>query len=189
MIPMTSKIFVLLDRDGTLNVEKHYLSDPDQLELYPGVAAALRKLRGLGCGLAVVTNQSGIGRGYFDREAVDRVHDRLRSLLAQEGVTLDAIYLCPHAPDEVCDCRKPLPGMAEQARAEFGFDPTQSFVIGDKAADIELGRAIGAAAILVRTGWGKEEEEKGACQPDAICDDMSAAADWIAARLNERRPS
>ncbi|HMA52701.1 MAG TPA: HAD family hydrolase, partial [Magnetospirillaceae bacterium] len=120
--------FVLLDRDGTLNVERNYLSDPDQLELIPGVTEALRRLRDLGYGLAVVTNQSGIGRGYFTAGAVEKVHERLKALLAEGGASLDAIYICPHAPNEPCDCRKPLPGMAKQAQAEFGFDPKQAFV-------------------------------------------------------------
>jgi D-glycero-D-manno-heptose 1,7-bisphosphate phosphatase len=175
--------FVLLDRDGTLNVERHYLSDPDQLELLPNVGAALARLRALGCGLVVVTNQSGIGRGYFDRDAVDRVHARLRELLAQFGVRLDGIYLCPHGPSEHCQCRKPLPGMVEQAVADFGFDPKDAFVIGDKEADINLGRAVGAKTILVRTGWGAETEKRSACSPDVIVDDLGQAAAWIETQL------
>jgi D-glycero-D-manno-heptose 1,7-bisphosphate phosphatase len=176
-----SRPFILLDRDGTLNVEKHYLSDPDQLELYPGTADALKRLRALGYGLAVLTNQSGIGRGYFDRETVERVHQRLTELLAAEGASLDAIYLCPHGPDQDCDCRKPLPGLARQAMAQFGFDPKQAVVIGDKAADIGVGQAIGARTILVRTGWGADAERAGDCRPDAVVDDLAAAVGWIEA--------
>jgi D-glycero-D-manno-heptose 1,7-bisphosphate phosphatase len=171
--------FILLDRDGTLNVERNYLSDPDQLELIPGVAEALKRLRELGYGLAVVTNQSGIGRGYFTLERVGEIHDRLRALLAEGGASIDAIYLCPHAPDMPCDCRKPLPGMALQAQAEFGFDPKQAIVIGDKKVDIDLGRAIGATSILVRTGWGRDAEKAGDSSPDAIVDDLPAAVRWI----------
>lgn len=176
---MTTRPFVLLDRDGTLNVERNYLSDPDQLELIPGVTDALKRLRDLGYGLAVVTNQSGVGRGYFTLEAVDKVHRRLRDLLAEGGASVDAIYLCPHAPDQPCDCRKPSPGMARQAEAEFGFDPKQAIVIGDKKADIDLGRAIGATTILVRTGWGADAEKAGDSSPDAIVDDLPAAVRWI----------
>lgn len=179
---MTTRPFVLLDRDGTLNVERNYLSDPDQLELIPGVAEALKRLRDLGYGLAVVTNQSGVGRGYFTLEAVGKVHRRLRDLLAEGGASVDAIYLCPHAPDQPCDCRKPLPGMARQAEAEFGFDPRQAIVIGDKKVDIDLGRAIGATTILVRTGWGADAEKAGDSSPDAIVDDLPAAVRWIEAR-------
>jgi D-glycero-D-manno-heptose 1,7-bisphosphate phosphatase len=176
-----SRPFILLDRDGTLNVERHYLSDPDQLDLFPGVPAALRRLRDLGYGLVIVTNQSGVGRGYFTLEAVERVHERLRALLAEEGASIDGIYLCPHSPDQECDCRKPLPGMALQAQAEFGFDLKQAIVIGDKKVDIDLGRAIGATTILVRTGWGADAEKAGDSLPDAIVDDLPAAVQWIEA--------
>jgi D-glycero-D-manno-heptose 1,7-bisphosphate phosphatase len=174
--------FILLDRDGTLNVEKHYLSDPDQLELYPGTAAALKRLRALGYGLAVLTNQSGIGRGYFGLDTVEKVHQRLRELLAAEGASVDGIYICPHGPDEACDCRKPLPGLARQAMAQFGFDPKQAVMIGDKAADIGVGKAIGAKTILVRTGWGADAEKAGDCTPDAVVDDLSGAVAWIEAK-------
>ncbi len=176
-----SRPFILLDRDGTLNVEKHYLSDPARLELYPGVGAALKRLRERGYGLVVLTNQSGIGRGYFSLEAVGKVHERLRELLAAEGASVDGIYICPHGPDQACDCRKPLPGMANQAMAEFGFDPKTSLMIGDKAADIGLGQAIGAKTILVRTGWGADSEKAGDCAPDAVVDDLTAAVAWIEA--------
>jgi D-glycero-D-manno-heptose 1,7-bisphosphate phosphatase len=173
--------FILLDRDGTLNVEKHYLSDPDQLELYPGTGAALRRLRELGYGLAVLTNQSGIGRGYFDLATVERIHERLAGMLAAEGASVDGFFICPHTPDEVCDCRKPLPGMARQAMAQFGFEPTQAIMIGDKAADIGVGQAIGAATVLVRTGWGADSEKARDCTPDVIVDDLAGAVAWIEA--------
>ncbi len=174
--------FILLDRDGTINVEKHYLSDPDQVALYPGTGAALRRLRELGYGLAVLTNQSGVGRGYFGLDAVERVHDRLRELLAADGASVDGFFICPHSPDEDCDCRKPLPGLAKQAMERFGFDPGQAIMIGDKAADIGLGQAIGAATILVRTGWGSDAEKAKDCDPDAIVDDLAGAVRWIEAR-------
>ena len=135
---------VLLDRDGTINVEQNYLSDPDQLVLIDGVGAALRRLRALGFGLVVVTNQSGVARGYFDLATVTRIHDRLTALLAAEGVTLDGIYVCPHSPDDDCPCRKPRPGMVERAAADLGFDPRQAFLVGDSAVDITLGRTVGA---------------------------------------------
>jgi len=173
--------FILLDRDGTLNVEKHYLSDPDQLELYPGTGAALKRLRELGYGLAVLTNQSGVGRGYFGLDAVERVHRRLGELLAAEGASVDGFFICPHAPDEACDCRKPLPGLAKQAMETFGFDPAQAVMIGDKAADIGLGQAVGAATILVRTGWGADAEKAQDCTPDVIVDDLAGAVRWIEA--------
>jgi D-glycero-D-manno-heptose 1,7-bisphosphate phosphatase len=175
------KRFILLDRDGTLNVERDYLSDPDKLELIPGVPAALKRLRQLGFGLVVVSNQSGVGRGYFGLDAVARVQERLREVLAAEGASVDAFYVCPHAPGEACDCRKPLTGMVERAVADWGFDPSQGYVIGDKAADVELGRAVGAKSILVRTGWGKDAERDGIATPDAVVDDLPAAVRWIEA--------
>lgn len=174
-----TKRFVLIDRDGTLNVEKHYLSDPDQLELIPGSGAALRRLRELGLGICVVTNQSGLARKYFTPEKLDEVHARLHQLLEAEGASLDGIYVCPHGPDDACECRKPAPGMIRQAAAEHGFDPEFSIVIGDKAADIGLGLAVGAVTILVRTGYGADVEWMGDCDPDYIVDDLPAAAKLI----------
>lgn len=174
------KRFVLIDRDGTLNVEKNYLSDPDQLELIAGAGPALKRLQDAGFGIAVITNQSGIARGYFDLDRLGQVHDRLRALLAAEGVTLDGIYLCPHGPDDDCRCRKPLPGMIEQAVAEHGFDPARAVMIGDKDADVELGKGVGAATILVRTGYGAKTEAKG-CRADHVVDDLPAAVEVILA--------
>jgi len=177
--PASPRRFVLLDRDGTVNVERNYLSSPDQLELYPGVGPALRRLSELGFGIAVVTNQSGVARGYFDLEMLSKVHERLAELLAAEGVTLDGIYICPHSPEDDCRCRKPLPGMVEQAVAEHGFDPKLAFLVGDKALDIEMGQAVGATAILVRTGYGAKTEAAENCAPAVVVDDLPAAAAWI----------
>lgn len=168
------KRFVLVDRDGTVNVERHYLSDPDQLELYPGVGKALKRLQDAGFGIAVVTNQSGIARGYFDLARLEQIHDRLRALLAADGVQLDGIYLCPHGPDDDCACRKPLPGMVEQAVAEHGFDPARAVMIGDKEVDVEMGRAVGATTFLVRTGHGHKYVD--GTKADHVVDDLAAAA-------------
>jgi D-glycero-D-manno-heptose 1,7-bisphosphate phosphatase len=173
------KRFVLVDRDGTLNVERNYLSDPDQLELIPGTAAAIKALKDAGFGVAVITNQSGIGRGYFDMATLDRVHARLAELLAAEGAAVDGIYLCPHGPDDDCGCRKPLPGMVEQAMAEHGFDPRAAAVVGDKEVDVELGRAVGAKTFLVRTGYGRKYE--AATKADRVVDDLAAAVQIILA--------
>lgn len=172
---MTSpRRFVLIDRDGTLNIEKHYLSDPDQLQLIPGAGAAIRALKEAGLGVAVITNQSGIARGYFDMARLEEIHRRLVELLAAEGTSVDGIYLCPHGPDDDCACRKPLPGMVMQAVAEFGFDPAQAFVIGDKTADVELGRGVGAETFLVRTGHGAKHV--AGTTAHHVVDDLAAAA-------------
>lgn len=173
--------FVLIDRDGTINVEKHYLSDPDELQLIPGVGPALRRLTQAGYGIAIITNQSGIARGYFNLERLGQIHDRLNAMLAAEGVTVDGIYICPHGPDDDCDCRKPLPGMAEQAMADHGFDPKLSTVIGDKEVDVELGQAIGAATFLVRTGHG--EKYAATSKADHVVADLPAAVAIILGEL------
>jgi D-glycero-D-manno-heptose 1,7-bisphosphate phosphatase len=179
---MPARRYVLLDRDGTINIDKHYIADPALVELFPGVAAALRDLRRHGLGLAVVTNQSGIARGKITPAQLEQVHARLNALLAEEGVTLDGIYFCPHGPDDDCACRKPLPGMIEQAARELGFDPAESFVVGDKGIDIDLGRNVGATTILVRTGYGAETEREHLADPHFIADDLPQAARWILAR-------
>jgi phosphoheptose isomerase len=170
--------YVLLDRDGTVVVEKNYLSDPDDLELTPGAGEGLRLLYENGFGLILVTNQSGIGRGYFNLDRLNRIHDRLRHLLQDEHVTLDAIYYCPHTPKDECACRKPKPQMAFDAARDFGFDPGSAWVVGDKPADVELARNSGAKSILVRTGYGLKYEASG-LKADYIANDISEAARFI----------
>ena len=170
---------VLLDRDGTVNVERNYLSDPDGVELQPGVAAGLRRLRAAGYALVVLTNQSGLARGYFMPARLEEIHARLRALLAAEGIILDGIYVCPHGPDDACDCRKPLPGLAYRAATELGLDLSRSVMIGDKVTDVGLGRAIGARTVFVRTGHGAVEEAVAAPLADFVADDLEKAADWI----------
>lgn len=180
------KRFVLIDRDGTLILEKHYLFDPDAVELIPGAAEALRLLRQAGWGICMLTNQSGIARGYFDMNQLRSVHQRLTNLLAQLDVRLDGIFLCPHGPDDECDCRKPLPGLIHQAMAEHGFGAEHAWVIGDKEVDIGSGRAVGARTILVRTGHGKRYEP--GTKADFVTDDLAAAVDLILKR-DERQPT
>jgi D-glycero-D-manno-heptose 1,7-bisphosphate phosphatase len=171
--------FVLCDRDGTINVEKHYLSDPDQLQLLPFAASGLRQMAMMGLGLVVVTNQSAIGRGMFGSDRLNVIHDRLRELLRVEGVELDGIYHCPHIPEDSCACRKPAPGMIEQAALDLGFEPEGSFFIGDKTCDIDAGHAAKTTTLLVRTGYGLEHEADEACRPDFVVDDLAAAANVI----------
>jgi phosphoheptose isomerase len=182
---MTSKAFVLLDRDGTVVAEKNYLSDPGQIELIPGAADGLRKLRWSGLGLLIITNQSGVGRGYFDEATLGLIHRRLLDLLQAEGVSVDGIYHCPHTPEEGCNCRKPRTGLAEVAARDHQFDPRSCFVIGDKSCDIDMGRNIGATTILVRTGYGSRVEAEGASRPDHVVDDLREAAALVE-RLSAR---
>ena len=168
--------FVLLDRDGTIIVDKHYLHDPDGVELLPMAAEGLRRLQGLGLGLAVLTNQSGIGRGYYDEASVHACNARMVELLAAEGVTLDGVYFCPHEPGAGCDCRKPMPGLMRRAAEELGFDPARAFMVGDKDADMGVGKATGATTILVRTGKGAAQEPACTDLTDFVADDLFGAA-------------
>ena len=153
--------FVVLDRDGTIIFERHYLSSPDQVEILPGAAEGMKQLIDLGYSLVIVTNQSGLGRGYFTKETLEAVHARLRELLAASGVSIAAIYVCPHTPDDDCDCRKPGTKLIRQAATDLGFEPSACVMVGDKACDIDMGKAVGARTVLVRTGYGARSEAAG----------------------------
>jgi len=179
---MPTPRYILLDRDGTIIVERHYLADPAGVELLPGAGAALRRLSQLGFRFIVVTNQSGVARGYFDEATLAAIHARMHELLAAEHVAIDAVYHCPHHDRDACTCRKPLPGMAERAADEFGFELREAIVVGDKCADVGLGRAIGATTILVRTGHGLDTDRSGECRADYTADDLSDAAAWLEGR-------
>ena len=170
------KGFVALDRDGTIIVERGYLSAPQEVELLPGAARGLRAMRALGWGLVIVTNQSAVGRGLIDSSRLEEIHARLRQLLAAEGVTIDGIYVCPHTPQDGCRCRKPLPALLEQAARDLGLDARHAFVIGDKPCDMEMGRAAGATTLLVRTGYGAEHEAAGTVSADYVVNDLVEAA-------------
>src|SRR5262249_2449744 len=171
---------VFLDRDGTINVERHYLSSPDQVALIPRVAEGLRTIRNLGLKAVVVTNQSGVGRGYFAAERLNQIHQRLADMLAREGAMLDAIYVCPHRPEDLCECRKPSSFLALKAARQCGGDLTRSFVVGDNACDIEMGERLGATTILVRTGHGARIERNQAVRANYIVEDLAEAARVIA---------
>ena len=178
--------FALVDRDGTINEERDHLTDPEELELIAGSAAALRRLRAtLGLGIVVVTNQAHVGRGLLAPTTLDRIHRRLESMLASEGASVDAILSCPHRPEDGCDCRKPAPGMALEAASRFGFDPARAFVIGDHAGDMGMGRAIGATTIMVRTGHGPEELAASEGLADHVAADLAGAVDIIATLIGE----
>jgi phosphoheptose isomerase len=178
--------WVVLDRDGTLLVKHDYLGDPARVELLPSAAPALRRLREIGCGLVVITNQSGIARGLFDAEQLERVHARMIELLAAEGLSLDGIFVCPHHPDDGCACRKPRTGLLEQAGRELGFAPRDVFIVGDDACDVDLGHAVGAMTVLVLTGEGAAVASRGTPAAHFQVADVGEAADLIAA-LMERR--
>jgi D-glycero-D-manno-heptose 1,7-bisphosphate phosphatase len=174
---------IFLDRDGTIIVEKNYPSHPDQVALVEGAIAGLRAMAKHGYPLVVVSNQSGIGRGYFSIEQADAVERRVIDLLASEGVTVAAWYRCPHAPDAGCACRKPAPGMIHSAVRDLDLDPARSFIIGDKWSDIELAAAVGAVGILVTTGYGIVDADRARKQRVAVCRDLVEADGEITRHL------
>ena len=176
---MATQRFVALDRDGTLIVERNYLSDPADVQLIPGAGAALRRLREMGLGLVVLTNQSAIGRGRFSEARLAEIHDRLTELLRAAGARLDVMYYCPHTPEDDCRCRKPRSGLMEQAARELSFDPRESIVIGDKPCDVELGRAVGATTLLVRTGYGSQMAKACEGLADYTAESLPAAVSVI----------
>ena len=170
---------MVLDRDGTIIEERHYLSDPEDVALVPGAVRGLRHLAELGLGLVVITNQSGIGRGYFDEARLCLVHQRMSDLLEARGVRLNGIYFCPHTPEDDCQCRKPRRGLMELAAKEQGFEPRACFVVGDKACDIELGEKVGGTTFLVSTGYGVQVAEDGTANPDFTVEGLPEAAQVI----------
>lgn len=187
----TPRAAVFLDRDGTLVAEREYLSDPEELELLPGVPEALKSLRAAGYALVVVSNQSGVGRGYFELTRAYEVMARLRVVLRRHHVELDAVYFCPHRPDEGCRCRKPGTLLLERAEDDLQLTLSRSTMVGDKMLDVETGKRAGTHGVLVRTGYGAEEERTasaGGRRPDYVADDMVKAARWIV-RAGERIPT
>lgn len=173
---------IFLDRDGTLIREANYLRDPAQVEVFSDAPLAMRRLADAGFQLFMVTNQSGVGRGYFTLEDVDRVNARVLEAFSPRGVSFQKIYIAPEAPDQPSRGRKPSPQFLFDARDEFGIDLASSYLIGDKLIDLECGWNAGVrASILVRTGYGAETERK---QPNQlgraiVVDDLAAAANWI----------
>ena len=175
-----SKRYVVLDRDGTVIYDRHYLSDPADVELLPGAAEGLRRLTEMGFGLVLLSNQSGVNRGYFDHDSVHACNERMAELLRPYGVCFEAMYYCPHTPDEACGCRKPATGLMDRAARDLGFDPADAFMIGDKTADMGVGRNSGATTILVRTGKGAAHEPLCREETDYVEDDLTGVAARIA---------
>lgn len=172
---------IFLDRDGTLNEEAEYLSDPAGLVLLPGAGEALKVLTDMGFLLVVVSNQSGVARGYFGIGEVEAVNERLAGLLRPYGVHFDLIAYCPHHPDHTgpCSCRKPEPGMLMDAARKLDVDLSRSWMVGDKLADVEAGAAAGCRTALVLTGYGKKELAKAGwrgVKPDLVEESLSSFA-------------
>ena len=177
---MTRAVF--LDRDGTIIEDKDYLSDPEQVVILPGAASALSRLQDAGFKLFIVSNQSGIGRGYYTMEDMHRVNARLLEELGRHGVHIEKNYFAPEAPEQPSRGRKPSPQFLFDARDEFGIDLSESYMIGDKLTDLECGWNAGVKkSILVRTGYGAEVEHqsKGRLDNVVITQSLALAADWI----------
>jgi D-glycero-D-manno-heptose 1,7-bisphosphate phosphatase len=179
---------VFLDRDGTMIVDVGYLRRVEDIEFYPWTIDAIRALNQAGLPVVVVTNQSGIARGLLTESILQDVHRVIDETLSAGGAAIAGYYHCPHhAKGTVaeysieCDCRKPLPGLVDRAVRELNLDPARSFVVGDKWMDVALGRAVGARALLVRTGEGAAESLRppAGLEADAIVDNLAGAASWI----------
>lgn len=194
---MARRRCVFLDRDGVINVEVDYLHDPAELVLIGGAAETIATLGRTGAAVVVVTNQAGIGRGKYTERELAAVTAHLDALLAAAGARLDGSYFCPHHPGaglgdyrQVCRCRKPAPGMLEQAAAELALDLEGSVIVGDKATDLAAGRAVGCATVLVRTGYGAREEAAaraaGLC--DAVFDSLADATPWLVSWIRDTQP-
>ena len=181
---------IFLDRDGTLNPDPGYIRSSNQFELFPGVAQVLLRLKQAGARLIVVTNQSGVARGFFSLGDLDGIHTKLRRLLGEADVSLDAIYVCPHHPDEGCNCRKPNRGLIDRAVEEQRVDLTRSYLIGDHARDMELAKRVGSRSILVTTGTVLPEQVEGlkasGSVPDLVASSLAEAVDWLLSDARSR---
>jgi D-glycero-D-manno-heptose 1,7-bisphosphate phosphatase len=183
---------VFLDRDGTINEDVGYPSRIEEIRIYPYAYEALRRIKEAGFRAVVVTNQSGIGRGYLTEADLAAIHGHIARAFEARGIRVDAFYYCPHYElsslpgyGGLCACRKPEPGMGRRAAADLGLDLARSYMVGDKVEDVAFGRAIGATPVLVRTGYGGTSELRlrgTADAPAAVADDLLAAVDWILAR-------
>jgi histidinol-phosphate phosphatase family protein len=171
---------VFLDRDGTVNVDFGFVARPEDVKLLPGVAEAIKRLNEADIPVFVISNQSGVGRGYYGVEAVARVNQEVESQLAKAGAKVQGFFFCPHAPEAHCECRKPKLGMLRQAQKEWEVDLEKSYVVGDKPSDAELGRNARGKGILVLSGQTKPEEiASWKVQPDFVAKDLLEAVEWI----------
>jgi D-glycero-D-manno-heptose 1,7-bisphosphate phosphatase len=180
---------IFIDRDGTLNEDIGYVSSPEELTLYPRAAEAVRLINEAGFKAIVITNQSGIARGMYTEESLNAIHEKMIEELADSGAKLDGVYYCPHHPEignaryrMACDCRKPQTGMLDRAAREHNIDLSRSFVIGDKASDINLAHNAGARGALVLTGYGREtlnHQDRWPCAPEFVAETLLEAVRLI----------
>jgi len=177
---MTKKA-VFIDRDGTINANVGYIDSFDKFKIYPNVAKGIKLLSDDGFKIIVVTNQSGIAREYFSEETLEKIHQRMKNELSEKGATVDAIYYCPHHPDDSCNCRKPESGLLEKAVEDFDIEIESSYFIGDRMLDVEAGFKIGLKTVLVPEDKEKVEKEmkESKIRPDYVCDDFYSGVIWI----------
>ena len=168
---------IFLDRDGTMAIDVSYCSRPEDFELFPNTARAIKLLNEHDYKVIVITNQSGVARGYFTEDTLGRIHQKMRGKLVEEGARIDGIYYCPHHPNDNCECRKPKPKMVMQAVNEHDIDLKQAFMVGDKPLDIQLGKNVGCRTVLIPANTG--ETEVGPGSPDYTASDLLQAALWI----------
>ncbi|OVE77436.1 hypothetical protein BVX98_02745 [bacterium F11] len=184
---------VFLDRDGTILKERGYLKEAHKMKFYPFVFRALRSLQKKGFRLILITNQSGIGRGYFTRLQIDRIHKCFGKVLKRHGIKLAGIYLCPHHPRAGCSCRKPKPGLIKKAAKAHSLDVKRSYMIGDQLRDMRLSRAVNTKGVLVLTGAGRLSQEKAKVWANKVTSNLLTASQWILSdcccadrRINEK---
>ena len=174
---------IFLDRDGTINVDVHYLDTPNNFKMYPGVGLGVKSLQDAGFKIIVITNQSGIARGYFTLETLERIHEKMLKEFEEYDIHVDGVYFCPHHPDDSCNCRKPNTGMFEKAIEEHDIDASFSFMIGDKHLDVIAGKRIGAKTILIPEPDVREDVVQEKDSRDEIADYFAKhfmdAVEWI----------
>ncbi|MFA5161019.1 MAG: HAD family hydrolase [Elusimicrobiales bacterium] len=172
---------VFLDRDGTLIHDRpgHYLSRPEDMRVYKGAPEALAKLSARGFKLFIVSNQSGIGRGYFSRAAAVRINRRLEKILAAAGAEITETAFCPHSPQDGCPCRKPSPEMGKRLVKKYKIDVAASFMVGDKLIDAEFGKRLGVRTVMLGTGHGASQAAKSGVKPDHRARNIISAVNWI----------
>jgi D-glycero-D-manno-heptose 1,7-bisphosphate phosphatase len=189
---------VFLDRDGTINEEVEFLRSPAQLELIPGAGEAICTLNRSGIVICVISNQSGVARGFLTEADLIPIHEKLTRELERKGASIDRIYYCPHHPSEgkppyniICDCRKPSTGMLRRGEEEFSLDLSRSFVVGDRIVDVQVGKAVGASTVLVLTGYGRQSLEECRSEnirPDFVAKSIVQAVEFIMHEHQGARP-
>jgi D-glycero-D-manno-heptose 1,7-bisphosphate phosphatase len=177
---------VFLDRDGTIVEDIGYMNSPDQIQFIPGAIEAIKKLNQAGYKVVVITNQAGVARGLITEDMLQTIDKTLHKFILNGGAHLDGLYYCPHHPEhgtypykQACECRKPHPGLIKRAHRDLDVDLSRSFMIGDKATDVEAGKRAGTKTILVLSGRGLQEKNRLKDTPDKIADNLGQAVDWI----------